>query len=146
MINDEIKQFVNKQKLGYVATISKDNTPNLSPKGTVLVWNSHSITFADIRSPNTVRNISHNPNVEINVVDPLLRRGFRFGGKAEIVNNGDTFEEILQHYKKIGIKSKINAIILVNVTKVSSITSPLYDLGYTEEEIKSKWRNHLMFF
>ena len=36
IITEEIKNFVNFQKLGYVATISADNTPNLSPKGTIM--------------------------------------------------------------------------------------------------------------
>ena len=30
--DDEIRNFVNFQKLGYVATISSDGSPNLSPK------------------------------------------------------------------------------------------------------------------
>jgi hypothetical protein len=33
--------------------------------------------FADIRSPESVRNIEHNPSVEVNVVDPLVRKGYR---------------------------------------------------------------------
>ena len=37
VITEEIKNFVNFQKLGYVATVSDDNTPNLSPKGTIIV-------------------------------------------------------------------------------------------------------------
>jgi hypothetical protein len=37
VITEEIKNFVNFQKLGYVATVSNDNTPNLSPKGTIMV-------------------------------------------------------------------------------------------------------------
>ena len=39
-ISEEIKNFVNFQKLGYVATVSKDGTPNLSPKGTIVVMNA----------------------------------------------------------------------------------------------------------
>jgi len=37
IITEKIKNFINFQKLGYVATISADNTPNLSPKGTIIV-------------------------------------------------------------------------------------------------------------
>ena len=35
--DDEIRNFVNFQKLGYVATISSDGSPNLSPKGTIAI-------------------------------------------------------------------------------------------------------------
>ena len=50
---DDIKNLLAKQKLGFVATVSPDNTPNLSPKGTIIVWNDDLI-FADIKSPNTM--------------------------------------------------------------------------------------------
>ncbi len=53
MITEEIKDFLNFQKLGYVATVSSDGTPNLSPKGTIIGWNSNVLAFADIRSPDT---------------------------------------------------------------------------------------------
>jgi len=33
--------------------------------------------FADIRSPNTVRNLRGNPSIELNVVDPIVRKGPR---------------------------------------------------------------------
>ena len=35
--DDEIKNLVNFQKLGYVATVALDGTPNLSPKGTISI-------------------------------------------------------------------------------------------------------------
>jgi hypothetical protein len=34
--------------------------------------------FADIASPGTMRNLRSNPFIEINLVDPFLRHGFRF--------------------------------------------------------------------
>ncbi len=33
ILTTEIKEFVKKQKLGFVATVCPDGTPNLSPKG-----------------------------------------------------------------------------------------------------------------
>ena len=74
-ITDEMKNLLSKQKLGFVATVSPDSTPNLSPKGTIIVWNNDLI-FADIKSPNTIANLKKNPSIEINVVDPLIRRGY----------------------------------------------------------------------
>ena len=75
--DDEIKQFVNFQKLGYVATVSKDGTPNLSPKGTIIVMDESTLVFADIRSPKTMENLRENTSVEINVIDPFKRLGYR---------------------------------------------------------------------
>ena len=142
IITEEIKNFVNFQKLGYVATISADNTPNLSPKGTIIVLDESHLTFADIHSPQTVENLKCNPSIEINVVDPFSRRGYRFKGIAEIISSGDKFNKINSNYKKSGVKSSIKTIIIVKIEKLNEVLSPLYDLDYTEEELKRKWKKH----
>jgi len=100
------------------------------------------LAFADIRSPDTVRNLQSNPYVEINVIDPLLRKGYLFKGQARIIKDNPLYEEILSHYIKKGIKSPINSIVLVDISDVSEVTSPLYDMGISEQEIKSKWKKH----
>ena len=145
VITEEIKNFVNFQKLGYVATISADNTPNLSPKGTIMILDESHLAFAHIHSPQTVENLKHNPSIEINVVDPFSRRGYRFKGIAEIISTGDKFDKIISHYKETGVKSSIETIITVKIEKLSEVLSPLYDLGYTEEELKAKWKKHYKF-
>lgn len=53
MITQEIKEFLDLHKLGYVATVNSDGSPNLSPKGTIIGWTEHTLAFADIRSPDT---------------------------------------------------------------------------------------------
>ena len=140
--DDEIKNFVNFQKLGYVASISKDGTPNLSPKGTIAVIDESTLVFADIRSPQTIRNLQDNPSVEINVIDPFQRLGYRFKGDAKIINEGSEFDSILDYYAKTGIKSKINSVVKIDVKFMSEVTSPSYDLGATKDELVSKWKKY----
>ena len=142
MITPEIKDFLNLQKLGYVATVSSDGKPNISPKGTIIGWDSKTLAFADIRSPDTMKNLKDNPNVEINVIDPLLRKGYLFQGTSRIIEDETLYQEILNYYRANGIKSPINSIVLVDVSNISDVTSPLYDMGISEEEIKSKWQKH----
>ena len=142
MITQEIKEFLELHKLGYVATVTSDGKPNISPKGTIIGWSSDVLAFADIRSPDTITNLQNNPHVEINVIDPLLRKGFLFKGEARILKDSSLYEEILNYYRKKGVKSPINSIVLVDVTNISEVTSPLYDMGISEQEIKSKWKKH----
>jgi len=141
-ISEEIKNFVNFQKLGYVATISNDGTPNLSPKGTIVVIDESTMVFADIRSPQTMQNLQENPSIEINVVDPFQRSGYRFKGDGKIINDGSEFDKILDYYTKAGVKSKINSVVLVDVKSMSEVTSPSYDLGATKDELISKWKKY----
>ena len=142
MITKVIKDFLDLQKLGYVATVTSDGRPNLSPKGTIIGWTSESLAFADIRSPDTMKNLQTNSFVEINVIDPISRKGYLFKGQARLVDDNSLYEEIHTHYIKMGIKSTINSIVLVDVSEVSEVTSPSYDMGISEQEIRSKWKKH----
>jgi uncharacterized protein len=142
MITQKIKDFLNLHKLGYVATVSFDGKPNISPKGTIIAWTSSVLAFVDIRSPDTMNNLQNNPNVESNVVDPILRKGYLFQGTARILTNDELFEEISTFYVTTGMKSSINSIVLVDISSVSEVTSPLYDIGISEQEIKSKWKKY----
>src|SRR3954467_13685493 len=96
-LTTEIKEFVKQNKLGFIATVCPDGTPNLSPKGTTAVWDDEHLVFADICSPGTIANLRHNPAVEINVVDNLSRKGYRFKGTATILQ-GAQFEQALAFY------------------------------------------------
>ena len=134
--------MVNFQKLGYVATVSPDGTPNLSPKGTIAILDDSRLVFANIRSPKTIENLTKNPSIEINVIDPFSRLGYRFKGLAQILSNGKDFENILDYFKQKGIKSSISHIVVVDVTSFSEITSPSYDLGLKKEDLVKKWKQY----
>ena len=140
--DDELKKLVNFQKLGYVATVSSDGTPNLSPKGTIAILDDSRLVFANIRSPKTIENLTNNPSIEINVIDPFSRMGYRFKGLANILSDGEDFENILDYFKQKGIKSTISHIVVIDVTSFSEITSPSYDLGLKKDDLVKKWKQY----
>ena len=140
--DNELKKLVNFQKLGYVATVSSDGTPNLSPKGTIAILDDSRLVFANIRSPKTIENLTNNPSIEINVIDPFSRMGYRFKGLAKILSDGKDFENILDYFKQKGIKSTISHIVVIDVTSFSEITSPSYDLGLKKDDLIKKWKQY----
>ena len=140
--DDELKKLVNFQKLGYVATVSSDGTSNLSPKGTIAILDDSRLVFANIRSPKTIENLTNNPSIEINVIDPFSRMGYRFKGLANILSDGEDFENILDYFKQKGIKSTISHIVVIDVTSFSEITSPSYDLGLKKDDLIKKWKQY----
>ena len=142
VISSEIKSFLNSQKLGYVATVSPDGKPNISPKGTIISWTSDLLAFANIRSPDTMSNLKINSAMEINVIDPLSRKGYLFIGTGKIIKDSPLFDEIVTYYRNSGIQSPIDSVVLVTVSSVSEVTSPLYDLGKSESEIKLRWKKY----
>ena len=146
MITEKIGKFVSQQKLGFVATVSPNGTPNLSPKGTISVLDENTLAFANIRSPQTIENLEKNPSVEINIVDPFSRRGYRFKGIAKIISDGEEYNKIILSYRQNGIQTTIKSIVIVNVKQILEVTSPLYDVGYTEEELRIKWKKYYSSF
>src|SRR6476659_3342203 len=118
ILTTEIKEFVRQQKLGYVATVCPDGTPNLSPKGTTIAWDDEHLVFADIHSPGTVENLLRNPAIEVNVVNVFTRKGYRFKGIGKVLSEGSLFDEIISFYRAAGSKYTINHIVLIKVERV----------------------------
>ncbi|MEP7291325.1 MAG: pyridoxamine 5'-phosphate oxidase family protein [Chloroflexota bacterium] len=142
ILTDEMKRVVLEQRLGFVATVCPDGSPNLSPKGTTTVWDDEHLVFADICSPGTIANLQQNPAIEINVVDPELRKGYRFKGTAIVLTEGSRFEEIVAFYRQRGSQNPIHSVVLVKVERALPLVSPAYDLGATEDEIRERWRRY----
>jgi predicted pyridoxine 5'-phosphate oxidase superfamily flavin-nucleotide-binding protein len=138
-LTEDMKRIVNEQRLGFIASICPDGTPNLSPKGTTAVWDDEHLIFADICSPGTIANVQLQPVVEINVVDPVARKGYRFKGPATVYREGPIFEQALTFYRNRGTVSPIEHIVLVKVERALPLISPAYNQGKTEEEIREQW-------
>lgn len=141
MLTDEIRRLVRDVRLGFAATVCPDGTPNLSPKGTTLVYDDEHLVFADLRSPQTVANLRANPAIEVNVVDVGTRRGYRFKGTGRVV---DLDQGLLEWYREQGfdLAGRAQHAVLVRVERVEELTSPAYDWGSTEEELVRTYARH----
>ncbi len=141
MLDGDMKRVVREQRLGYVASVCPDGTPNLSPKGTTTVWDDELLVLLDLHSPGTVGNIeAGNRVVEINVVDPLRRKGYRFKGPAEVIREGPLFEDIVRFFEneRAVERGRINAAVLMTVEQAAPLVSPAYDDGSTEQAIEQR--------
>ena len=133
-----MKRIVLEQRLGFHATVCADGTPNLSPKGTTSVYDDEHLFFAEIRSPQTIANLRANPSLEVNVVDVLARRGYRFKGTATIHEGDDVYRrglELLRERDYGAYEDRVRAIVLIRVERAEPVTSPAYDVGQTEAEL-----------
>jgi predicted pyridoxine 5'-phosphate oxidase superfamily flavin-nucleotide-binding protein len=139
VLTADMKRIIQEQRLGFVATIGRDGAPSLSPKGTFVALDDHTIAFGDIRSPGTLRNLMADPRVEVNFVDPFVRKGYRFAGAATIVERGDeTFDALLDRLQS-SLSSRIRAIVTITVTRALPLTSPSYDGGQSEAAARRAW-------
>ncbi len=148
ILTDDMKRVVREQRLGYIATVSPDGTPNLSPKATLRVWDDDHIIFANIASPGTMANLRQNPAIEINMVDVFLRKGYRFKGTASILEPGPQFNEAMNLYTggengaQSSVASLIRGFVLVKVTRALPVVSPGYVGDVTEEEMRAQWKQY----
>ena len=141
-LTPEMRRAVDDEQLGFVATVRPDGTPALSPKGTTSVWRDDQLVFLHIHSEGTVANLTTNPAIEINVVDPIARRGWRFRGRATVHTSGPVFDEVIKDFAAQGRASAAmaKAVVIMDVDGADLLLSPAYDDGSTEEEITARWR------
>ena len=147
ILTDDMKRVVQQQRMGFMATVCPDGSPNLSPKGTATIWDDNHLVFADLGSPVTIENLGHNPACEINVLDTFLRKGYRFKGTAEILTCGDLFDEIEDAFttgshgiRRSGLPAK--RYVLITVNKAAPVISPGYTPGKTEESMREEWTDY----
>jgi hypothetical protein len=142
VITPEIAAVVHQQRLGFHATVCADGTPNLSPKGTTAVYDPEHLMFAELRSPQTLANLEANPSIEVNMVDPIVRKGWRFKGTATVRRDSEVRERALEIYEREGYTvypERIGAIVLIRVESLRELTSPAYDDGSSEQEVAGWW-------
>lgn len=143
MLNDFTKQLIERFPLGFMATVTEDGMPSLSPKGTFFVMDDTTIGFAEIRSPNTMANIAHLAKAEVNFIDIWLRKGVRIFGSTEVARRGsDEFENLFPRWGNAfpTLAHRMNAIVSIHVERVKIMTTPPYDDGATEEDMLAIYR------
>ena len=86
MLTPDMRAVIRSAHLCFAATVTSDGRPNVSPKGTIRVWDDTQLFFLDIASPGTRTNLAHAPWLELNVVDQLSRRGIDSAGRRHSIS------------------------------------------------------------
>ncbi|WP_024769284.1 pyridoxamine 5'-phosphate oxidase family protein [Aquimarina macrocephali] len=130
MLTTEIKEYVNKSVLCWLATSSLDNIPNVSPKEVFTYYSNTNIIIANIASPQTVKNIRENNNVCVSFIDVFVQKGFQLKGVANIVAKDDPDYTSIQTplLQITGGKFPFATITNIVVKEVKRILAPKYIL------------------
>ena len=141
MLSTSMIKLIDDHKLGFVASVDANGSPNLSPKGTFVVLDPEYLMFSEIRSPNTLKNILENPEIEINFVDPFSRKGVRVKGITRVIEKSDEeFDELFHYFDQWGeLTNLIKHIIILKITRARTMCSPIYDLGAKEGDLINTW-------
>ena len=143
-IDTYMKNLVENNSVGFYATVNESGLPCVSPKGTSIVLDEKTILFGNIRSAQTVANIQSNPDMEVNFLDVLSRRGFRARGKAHYVERfSGEFDQMISLFSKWdSLIEKFEGIVVLKVSSTETLWSPIYDIGATEDELRNQWKQH----
>ena len=139
-LTPEIHAAIDQSILCWLATVSSDGTPNVSPKEMFTAFEDQ-IIIANIASPQTVRNIRQQPKVCLSFIDILVQKGFQLKGQARIVEKGDpafsAMEEVL--LRMTGELFPFHSITSIAVDSAKPIIAPRYLLfPDTKEEDQVK--------
>lgn len=130
MISEEVKKYIDKSVLCWLATSNKENEPNVSPKEMFTYKDDRTLLIANVASPNSIENIQENANVCVSFVDIFIQKGYKLKGTATLINKGDNeFNEKAKPLTDMFTDEfPIKSIIEIDVKKVDTIQAPSYFL------------------
>ena len=72
----------------------------------------------------TYENLKRNPNIAIAVLDREKMQGYRFVGKAELITEGELYEQAKQRTEAMKLLTAPQAAVKVKVDEIYSIGAP----------------------
>ena len=130
MLTEEIKKYIDRSILCWLATASKEGIPNVSPKEAFTFYGDTKLLIANIASPQSVRNIQENAQVCVSFIDIFIQKGYQLKGKGRIIKKPepDFGELVAPLVKLIGDRFPILSLTEVTISSVKPIIAPSYFL------------------
>ena len=146
-LTEDIKRYIDKSVLCWLATASSKNMPNVSPKEIFCYYDDETIIIANVASPQTARNINENPNICLSFIDVLVQKGYQLKGQAVIISKKDDEFKVLEKplLEITEGKFPFTSIFKITVETAKQIIAPRYVLypETTEEtQIESAKRSY----
>ena len=122
-LTEEMKTLVANQQ-SFIATASPEGIPNIGPKGSTRVLDDEHIVFFEMTGRRTYENLKKNPNIAIAVLDREKMQGYRFVGKAELVTEGELYQQAKQFAEAMKLPTAPQAAVKVKVEEIYNIGVP----------------------
>lgn len=136
MLTDEIRDYLRRSVLCWLATVDEGGWPSVSPKEVFAALDERRLVIAHIASPGSVKNIRTHPEVCVSFVDVFSQRGFKVYGRARFVRRDEIeYAEVVPPLEAITQGAfPIHGVIVVEVERTATIVAPSYRLvpGTTE--------------
>ncbi|SRR5579885_3486371 len=105
-----------------VATASRAGVPDISFKGSAMVWDAEHLAFWERAHGETERNLAENPHVTLLYRNPEKRIGWKFWGTAELLREGELRGQIMARTNPIELDrdpERTGTAVLIRVDRVT---------------------------
>ncbi len=118
-LTQEMKDMIASQQC-FIATVSKDCSPNLGPKRSTRVLDDSTLAFTEGTGGATYQNILDGSKVIVAVVDRDIPDGYRFVCRGELQTSGEAWEQA----KALSLKSlgrEPKALTVLHIEEIHSL-------------------------
>jgi len=108
-----------------LGTADKDGQPQLSLKGSVMVFDSETLAYWERATRSALENVSENPRVVILYNNPGKRIRWRFYGAAEVHESDAIREEVMARTVQAELDrdpERLGVAVLVKVDRINELS------------------------
>ncbi|MCI0900744.1 MAG: pyridoxamine 5'-phosphate oxidase family protein [Chloroflexi bacterium] len=127
-MNGEMKELVDRAHAdGWdctLGTVDKDGQPQLSLKGSVMVFDSETLAYWERAKRTALENVAANPKVTILYNNMTDRIRWRFYGTAVVHESGPIREEVMSRTVEAELErdpERLGVAVLIKVNKIAEL-------------------------
>ena len=108
-----------------VGTVDKDGQPQLSLKGSVMIYDSETLAYWERAKRTALANVADNSKVTVLYNNMTDRTRWRFYGTAEVHESGPIREEVMSRTVEAELErdpDRLGVAVLIKVNKVAELS------------------------
>ncbi len=128
-MTDEMKELIDNAQADRVpcvlGTASKDGHPQISPKGSVMVYDSETLAYWERSKRSALENVAENPHVVVYYSNPEKRIRWRFYGNAKVYDSGPIRAEVMGRTVQAELDrdpERLGVAVLVRVDLINELS------------------------
>ena len=107
-----------------VGTASSDGLPNVSYKGSVMVFSETELAFWERTRKGGFAQLTDNPNIVVMYRNTELRKSWRFYGEVTIYDSGEIKDQVLEKTVQPELDrdpDRLGVAVVIKVTKITTL-------------------------
>ena len=131
-ITEQMKELVDRNHAdGWdctIGTVDKDGQPQLSLKGSVMVYDSETLAYWERAKRTALENVVENPKITVLYNNMTYRIRWRFYGMAEVHESGFVREDVMSRTVDSELErdpERLGVAVLVRVNKITELSGAI---------------------